>query len=80
MDRGVVVGQRSFGKGLVQVVEPLPGGAALKLTVAKYYTPSGRCIQAVSYRDKDAKKVASTGPKPSLYLPCISPVSPLDLP
>lgn len=51
VDRGVVVGQRSFGKGLVQVVEPLPGGAALKLTVAKYYTPSGRCIQAVSYRD-----------------------------
>ena len=65
VDRGVVVGQRSFGKGLVQVVEPLPGGAALKLTVAKYYTPSGRCIQAVSYRDKgDAKKVASTAPKP----------------
>jgi C-terminal peptidase prc len=48
-DRGVVIGQRTFGKGLVQIVEPLPGGGALKLTVAKYYTPSGRCIQAVSY-------------------------------
>ena len=43
-DRGVVVGERTFGKGLVQIVEPLPGGGALKLTVAKYYTPSGRCI------------------------------------
>ena len=51
----------------MQVVEPLPGGAALKLTVAKYYTPSGRCIQAVSYRDKDAKKVASTAPYPYHY-------------
>ena len=49
VDRGVLVGERSFGKGLVQVVEPLPGNAALKLTVAKYYTPSGRCIQALSY-------------------------------
>jgi len=48
-DRAVVVGERSYGKGLVQVVEPLPGGGSLKLTVAKYYTPSGRCIQAVSY-------------------------------
>ena len=48
-DRGVVVGERTFGKGLVQIVEPLPGGGALKLTVAKYYTPSGRCIQAVTY-------------------------------
>ena len=48
-DRGVIVGERTFGKGLVQIVEPLPGGGALKLTVAKYYTPSGRCIQAVAY-------------------------------
>mmetsp|Transcript_973 Transcript_973/g.2951 ORF Transcript_973/g.2951 Transcript_973/m.2951 type:complete len:882 (-) Transcript_973:408-3053(-) len=48
-DRGVVVGDRTFGKGLVQVVEPLPGGRSLKLTVAKYFTPSGRCIQAISY-------------------------------
>jgi len=48
-DRGLVVGERTYGKGLVQVVEPLPGGGSLKLTVAKYYTPSGRCIQAISY-------------------------------
>ena len=54
VDRGVIVGEKTFGKGLVQVVEPLPGGAALKLTVAKYYTPSGRCIQAISYRDKQS--------------------------
>ncbi|MBZ4676883.1 MAG: peptidase [Anaerophaga sp.] len=44
-DRGVVVGRRSFGKGLVQQQFPLPAGGALRLTVARYYTPSGRCIQ-----------------------------------
>lgn len=44
-DRGIVVGRRSFGKGLVQRPVPLPGGALLRLTVAHYYTPSGRCIQ-----------------------------------
>jgi C-terminal peptidase prc len=48
-DRGIVVGERTFGKGLVQAVGELPGGGSLKLTVAKYYTPSGRCIQAVTY-------------------------------
>jgi carboxyl-terminal processing protease len=44
-DRGVVVGRRSFGKGLVQQQIPLPDGSALRLTVARYHTPSGRCIQ-----------------------------------
>jgi carboxyl-terminal processing protease len=44
-DRGLVVGERSFGKGLVQKVFPLPFGSGLTLTTAKYYTPSGRCIQ-----------------------------------
>lgn len=44
-DRGVVVGRRSFGKGLVQQQIPLPDGSAIRLTVARYYTPSGRCIQ-----------------------------------
>jgi len=57
-DRGVVVGERTFGKGLVQVVEPLPGGASLKLTVAKYYTPSGRCIQAISYSPPPSGKAS----------------------
>ncbi len=49
LDRGIVVGQRSFGKGLVQNIRPLSYNAQLKVTTAKYYTPSGRCIQAVNY-------------------------------
>lgn len=48
-DRGVLVGQRSFGKGLVQATRPLSYNSQLKLTTAKYYTPSGRCIQAIDY-------------------------------
>jgi len=44
-DRGLVVGRRSFGKGLVQKPFPLPDGSAVRLTIARYYTPSGRCIQ-----------------------------------
>ena len=44
-DRGIVVGRRSFGKGLVQQQFPLPDGGALRLTISRYYTPSGRCIQ-----------------------------------
>lgn len=53
MDRGVVIGQRSFGKGLVQNVLPLSYNSQLKVTVAKYYIPSGRCIQAIDYSMKD---------------------------
>lgn len=54
LDRAVIVGQRSFGKGLVQIVKPLAYNTALKLTTAKYYTPSGRCIQAINYtHDQD---------------------------
>lgn len=49
-DRAVIVGERTFGKGLVQVVRPLAYGTALKMTVARYATPSGRFIQAVAYR------------------------------
>ncbi|MDB4584397.1 S41 family peptidase [Draconibacterium sp.] len=49
-DRGIVIGRRSFGKGLVQEQIPLMDGSALRLTVARFYTPSGRCIQN-SYRD-----------------------------
>lgn len=49
LDRAVLIGQRSFGKGLVQSTRPLGYNAMLKLTTAKYYIPSGRCIQAVDY-------------------------------
>ncbi len=48
-DRGIVVGTPSFGKGLVQTVVPLSFNTSLKLTTAKYYTPSGRCIQKIDY-------------------------------
>ena len=44
-DRGLIVGRRTFGKGLVQTQYPFPDGSAVRLTVARYYTPSGRCIQ-----------------------------------
>ena len=49
LDRAVVIGQRSYGKGLVQSPRPLGYNAMLKLTTAKYYIPSGRCIQAIDY-------------------------------
>ena len=57
LDRAVLVGQRTFGKGLVQSTRPLGYNSYLKVTTAKYYTPSGRCIQAVDYthRQKDGK-------------------------
>ena len=51
MDRAVVMGQRSYGKGLVQNTRELGYNARIKLTTAKYYTPSGRCIQAVRYKN-----------------------------
>jgi carboxyl-terminal processing protease len=52
-DRGVIVGQRSYGKGLVQATRPLSYNAQLKITTAKYYTPSGRCIQAIDYSHRN---------------------------
>lgn len=52
-DRGVIVGQRTFGKGLVQNVVPLSYNTQMKVTVAKYYIPSGRCIQAIDYAHKN---------------------------
>ena len=53
VDRGVVIGQRSFGKGLVQQTRKLSYNAQLKVTTAKYYIPSGRCIQALDYSNRD---------------------------
>ncbi|HBJ77088.1 MAG TPA: peptidase S41 [Porphyromonadaceae bacterium] len=52
LDRGVLFGTHSFGKGLVQISRPLPYNGVLKLTSAKYYIPSGRCIQAIDYFHK----------------------------
>lgn len=53
LDRGVVIGQRSFGKGLVQSTRPLNYNTQIKITTAKYYTPSGRCIQALDYSHRN---------------------------
>lgn len=64
LDVGVIVGNdRTFGKGLVQNVEELPYNTALKFTVAKYYTPSGRCIQGVNYKEGDIRSGDSTDGK-----------------
>ncbi len=52
-DRGVIIGERTFGKGLVQNVLPLAYNAKIKVTIAKYYIPSGRCIQAINYFDRE---------------------------
>ena len=52
LDRAVIIGKRSFGKGLVQRFKPLPYGSQLKVTISRYYTPSGRCIQALDYRNR----------------------------
>ena len=53
LDRGVIVGNESFGKGLVQQTKDLAYGSRMKITVAKYYTPSGRCVQRLHYGDRD---------------------------
>jgi carboxyl-terminal processing protease len=53
-DRAVVLGQRSYGKGLVQRYRPLTYGTQLKVTISKYYTPSGRCIQELDYANRQA--------------------------
>ena len=52
-DRGVLVGERTFGKGLVQATRPLTYNSQLKITTAKYYIPSGRCIQEINYSQRD---------------------------
>jgi carboxyl-terminal processing protease len=53
LDRGLILGQRSFGKGLVQHTRPLVYNAQVRVTTARYYTPSGRCIQAVNYAQRN---------------------------
>ena len=53
LDRAVIVGTRTFGKGLVQVPRSLPYGGTMKVTTAKYYIPSGRCVQAIDYKHRN---------------------------
>ncbi len=62
LDRAVVVGQRTFGKGLVQTSRPLKYNAQLKVTTAKYYIPSGRCIQALDYSNRNEDGSVGTVP------------------
>ena len=52
-DRATVIGTRTYGKGLVQSIRPLPYDGQLKVTTAKYYTPSGRCVQAIDYSNRN---------------------------
>ena len=53
LDRAVIVGNRTFGKGLVQTTRPLPYGGTMKVTTSKYYIPSGRCVQAIDYKHQN---------------------------
>jgi carboxyl-terminal processing protease len=62
LDRAVIIGERTFGKGLVQNIIPLSYNTQMKVTVAKYYIPSGRCIQAIDYEHKDSAGVAGKIP------------------
>ena len=54
LDRGVIVGKKTYGKGLVQNIVPLSFNSSMKLTVSKYYIPSGRCVQKIEYFSKDS--------------------------
>ena len=60
LDRAVVIGQKSFGKGLVQSTKDLPYGGKLKITTARYYLPSGRCIQSLVYKDGKSASIADS--------------------
>ncbi len=62
LDRAMVLGQRSFGKGLVQNILPMPYNSQMKVTVSKYYIPSGRCIQAIDYSHRDEQGRATRVP------------------
>ncbi|MBI5020516.1 MAG: S41 family peptidase [Ignavibacteriales bacterium] len=63
LDRGIILGTRSFGKGLVQTIIPLVYNTQLKLTTAKYYTPSGRCIQEIDYTHRNKDGIFSPVPE-----------------
>ena len=64
LDRGTIMGKRTFGKGLVQTVRPVVYNGQLKVTTAKYYTPSGRCVQAIDYSHRNED--GSVGQIPTL--------------
>ncbi|MFA6571776.1 MAG: S41 family peptidase, partial [Bacteroidota bacterium] len=60
LDRGVIIGERSFGKGLVQTIFDLPYNNLIKITTSKYYTPSGRCIQRLDFHNKLKSNIDKT--------------------
>lgn len=62
MDRAVLIGERTFGKGLVQAPREMPYGGGLKVTTSKYYIPSGRCVQAIDYSHRNADGSAARTP------------------
>lgn len=62
LDRAVIVGNRTFGKGLVQVPRSLPYGGTMKVTTSKYYIPSGRCVQAIDYKHRNEDGSVGTIP------------------
>jgi carboxyl-terminal processing protease len=62
LDRGIIVGERTFGKGLVQTISHLSENSSVKITTARYYTPSGRCIQEIDYSHRSKDGVVSTIP------------------
>ncbi|MDR9419061.1 S41 family peptidase [Gracilimonas sp.] len=59
LDRAVIIGEQSFGKGLVQIVKPLPYNTSLKMTISRYYIPSGRSIQSVQYTHQGKNSAVS---------------------
>ena len=62
LDRAVIIGNRTFGKGLVQVPRSLPYGGNMKVTTSKYYIPSGRCVQAIDYKHRNEDGSVGTIP------------------
>jgi carboxyl-terminal processing protease len=62
LDRGIVIGQNSYGKGLVQITRPIAYKSRLKVTTSKYYIPSGRCIQRIDYTHRDETGIAKVLP------------------
>lgn len=62
LDRGIVIGQNTYGKGLVQVTKPVAYKSKLKVTISKYYIPSGRCIQRIDYTHRNVDGVATALP------------------